>query len=150
MREFPHHYKVVAAAAPDGDVSLLSDGLDAIPSAPPVEFGGPGNRWSPETLLVAAVADCFILSFRAIAGASKLSWISLKCEVNGTLERGEGVTRFTEFVVHATLDVPHDTKEERAQRILEKAEKSCLITNSLSGTTHLDATVLKEKVPRTF
>ena len=143
MRYFPHHYKVAATAGPDGDVSLSGDGLDAIPSAPPAEFGGPGDKWSPETLLVAAVADCFILSFRAIAGASKLSWITLKCEVEGTLERKEGVTKFTEFVVRATLSVPQDTKEERAHRLLEKAEESCLITNSLSGTIHIDAVVLR-------
>ena len=142
MQSFPHHYKVVAAAELDGDVSLMGDGLDSIPSAPPVEFGGPGNRWSPETLLVAAVADCFILSFRAIARTSKFPWITLNCEVEGTLERGEGKTSFTEFVLHATLHVPPDTNEERAHRILQKAEESCLITNSLSGTIHLDAAVL--------
>ena len=143
MRYFPHHYKVAATAGPDGDVSLSGDGLDAIPSAPPAEFGGPGDKWSPETLLVAAVADCFILSFRAIAGASKLSWISLKCEVEGTLDRKEGATKFTEFVVRATLSVPQDMKEERAHRLLEKVKESCLIANSLSGTVHLDAVVLR-------
>ena len=143
MRYFPHHYKVAATAGPDGDVSLSGDGLDAILSAPPAQFGGPGDKWSPETLLVAAVADCFILSFRAIAEASKLSWISLKCEVEGTLDRKEGATKFTEFVVRATLSVPQDTKEERAHRLLEKVEESCLIANSLSGTIHLDAVVLR-------
>ena len=143
MRYFPHHYKVAATAGPDGDVSLSGDGLDAIPSAPPAEFGGPGDKWSPETLLVAAVADCFILSFRAIAEASKLSWISLKCEVEGTLERKEGATKFTEFVIRATLSVPQDMKEERAHRLLEKVKESCLIANSLSGTIHLDAVVLR-------
>ena len=143
MRYFPHHYKVAATAGPDGDVSLSGDGLDAIPSAPPAEFGGPGDKWSPETLLVAAVADCFILNFRAIAGASKLSWISLKCEGEGTLERKEGATKFTEFVVRATLSVPQDMKEERAHRLLEKVKESCLIANSLSGTIHLDAVVLR-------
>ncbi|GJL83375.1 MAG: hypothetical protein DHS20C01_30090 [marine bacterium B5-7] len=144
MQGFPHIYKVMATADPEGDVCLSGDGLDEIPSAPPVEFGGPGNRWSPESLLVAAVADCFILSFRAIARASKLSWNSLKCEAEGTLERGDGATSFTNFVIHATLVVPHDANEERAHRLLEKAEKACLITNSLSGTTHLDASVVKE------
>lgn len=141
MQNLPHHYKIVAAAEPEGDVSLAGDRLEAISSAPPVEFGGPGDRWSPETLLVAAVADCFVLSFRAVARASKLSWLSLQCEVDGTLERIEGTTKFTEFVVHATLNVPQDTNVDRAHRILDKAEESCLITNSLSSSTHLDAVV---------
>ena len=143
MHDFPHYYKVAAAAGPDGDVSLMADGLDEIPSAPPEEFDGPGGKWSPETLLVASVADCFVLTFRAIARASKLSWMSLKCEVEGTLKREEGKAKFTDFKIHATLSVPQDAKEDRAQRLLEKAEEGCLITNSLSGTTHLDIVVHK-------
>ena len=142
MQSFPHHYRVAAAADSDGDVSLSSEGLASIPSAPPTEFGGSGDRWSPETLLVAAVAGCFILSFRAIARASKLPWSSLAAEVEGTLDRQDGATRFTEFVVRAKLRLPEEANKERAHRILEKAEETCLITNSLSGTTHLDAEIL--------
>lgn len=144
MQDYPHHYKVVAAAGPDGDVSLAGNRLERIPSAAPAEFGGPGDKWSPETLLTAAVADCFILTFRAIARASKLSWNSLECDVEGTLERKDGATRFTEFVIHARLSVPEDTREERARRLLEKAEESCLVTNSLTSTTRLDAAILTE------
>lgn len=142
MQDFPHHYTVVAKAGPGGDVLLESDGLATIPSAPPREFGGPGDRWSPETMLVAAVADCFVLSFRAIATASKFSWVSLKCEAEGTLSRIDRTTSFTDFVVRATLEVNQDADEAKAQRILEKAENICLITNSLSGSTHLDAVVV--------
>jgi peroxiredoxin-like protein len=142
MQDLPHHYKVVAAGEAEGDVSLAGNRLDAILSAPPAEFGGPGDKWSPETLLVAAVADCFVLTFRAIARASKVSWISLKCEVEGTLDRLEGRTKFSNFTIRATLSVPQDTKEDRALRLLEKAEQGCLVTNSLSSTTHLDAVVV--------
>jgi peroxiredoxin-like protein len=141
MENFPHHYKASAAAQPEGDVRLEGERLTPLSSAPPVQFGGPGNRWSPETLLVAAVADCFVLSFRAIAQASKLAWLSLSCEVVGTLDRVEKVTKFTEFKVRASLRVPPETKEERVRRILEKAEESCLITNSLSGKVQLEAEI---------
>jgi peroxiredoxin-like protein len=142
MQDFPHCYRVVAVAGTDGDVSIVGDGLDSIFCAPPVEFGGPGNRWSPETLLVAAVGNCFVLSFRAIARASKLSWVSLECEAEGLLDREQGTTKFTRFTVHAKLHVSQDTNEEKAHRILQKAEDSCLVTNSLSATTHLKAVVL--------
>ena len=143
MHDLPHHYKVAATAGFDTDVSLTGDRLEAIASAPPEEFGGPGDKWSPETLLVAAVADCFILTFRAIARASEIPWISLKCDVEGILDRPERTTRFTDFVVHATLEVPADVDEKRAHWALEKAERGCLVTNSLSSNTHLEATVLK-------
>lgn len=145
MQNFPHHYRVSAAANSDGTISLESEGLETIASAAPVEFDGPGDKWSPETLLTAAVADCFILTFRAIARASKLEWTSLKCEVEGTLERREHVSLFTEFTLQATLVVPSGTDKERARQLLEKSEAGCLVTNSLSAETHLDATVTKSE-----
>ena len=61
MQPFPHHYSVVAKADMQGDITLEGERLPPIQSAPPTEFGGPGDRWSPETLFVAAVADCFVL-----------------------------------------------------------------------------------------
>jgi len=137
MQEFPHHYRVNASGLPDGDIDVVGDGLEAIPTAPPSEFGGPGDRWSPESLLVAAVADCFILTFRAIARASKLSWLELHCDVVGTLDRVDRVSRFTHFELRATLQVPAGTDESRAERLLEKAEAGCLITNSLSAEISL-------------
>ena len=141
MQDFPHHYQVAANAADTGNVELSSAGVATIASAPPAEFGGPGDQWSPESLLVAAVADCFVLSFRAIARASKLDWTSLSCDVVGTLDRVERVTQFTGFEVTAELVAPAGTDEAKAQRILQKAEDACLITNSLIADSHLSATV---------
>ncbi|HWO13445.1 MAG TPA: OsmC family protein [Polyangiaceae bacterium] len=141
MQQLPHHYRVSASAPADGDVVLESPRLPTLLSAPPAEFGGPGDHWSPETLLLAALADCFILTFRSVARAAKLPWLSLRCDVEGTLERVERATRFTRFVLSASLDVPEGTSPNDAQRALERAKGACLISSSLVGTTHLDAVV---------
>jgi organic hydroperoxide reductase OsmC/OhrA len=141
VQELPHHYRVEAHGDVEGEVRLASGGLPALASAAPAEFGGPGDRWSPETLLVGAVADCFILTFRAIARASKLSWTSLRCEVEGTLDR---VTQFTGFRVRAALRIPAGGNEEQARRLLAKAEQACLVTNSLKGGAQLEAEVAVE------
>jgi organic hydroperoxide reductase OsmC/OhrA len=142
MHPYPHHYTVHASAEPAGDVPLNATGLPPIASAPPAEFDGPGDRWSPETLLCAAVADCFLLSFRAVARASKLDWNSLEASVEGKLDRVDGRSAFTEFVVHAVLRVPAGTDQDRATRLLEKAEHVCLISNSLVAQRRLDPTVI--------
>lgn len=141
MQDFPHHYIVSAAANSADNVILSSAGVPDLESAPPAEFGGPGDQWSPESLLVAAIADCFILSFRAIAQASRLEWDSLTCEAKGTLDRVERSTQFTAITVTATLDVPAGTDEAKATKLLEKAENLCLITSSLKAESHLEATV---------
>lgn len=141
MQDFPHHYNVQAHASSEGPVRLQGEDLPPLDSAPPREFGGPGGQWSPEALLVAAVADCFILTFRAIASASRLDWEQLDCEASGTLDRVERVTRFTAFTVTARLTVPAGTNPDKARRLLEKSEAGCLITNSLNADVRLDASV---------
>jgi organic hydroperoxide reductase OsmC/OhrA len=141
MHPFPHHYSATTTAAPAGDILLESAGLPAIRTEAPVDFDGPGGRWSPEALLVAAVADCFALTFRGIARVSKFQWVGLTCEVTGTLDRIERVSQFTHFDVHARLQIPEGASEEQARRIATKAEETCLITRSLKGTVHLDVEV---------
>lgn len=137
MQDLPHQYAVSVAGAVDGDVQLSAQRLPALPSAPPAEFGGPGDRWSPETLLVAAVGDCFVLTFRAVARASQLEWTSLGCRVTGTLDRLDRAMQFTSFDIQARLEVPAGTDPGHARRALDKAERSCLVSNSLNAPRHL-------------
>lgn len=142
MHELPHTYSVSAAAQTESIISLSAPGVTTISSAPPVEFGGPGDQWSPESLLVAAVADCFILSFRAIARASKFDWSDLECHVDGMLDRVDGGLRFTEFKVRAMLTIPSEDNRAKAERLMLKAEQSCLVTNSMMAERHLEADVI--------
>jgi organic hydroperoxide reductase OsmC/OhrA len=142
MHPYPHLYTVESSAAASGDVTLSATGLPALASAPPPEFDGPGGRWSPEHLLVAAVADCVILSFRGVARANKFEWHSLECSVEGTLDKVEGKTKFTHMLVRATLRVPAGTDEAKAKQLLERAEHVCLISNSLVAERRIESTIV--------
>lgn len=134
MQPFPHHYRAsVAVESGAGRTAIISSpGLPDLESNAPAEFDGPGDQWSPETLIVAAVADCYVLTFRAIARASKLEWEALDVAVDGTLDKDERIVRFTEIKIHVNLTIPPES-EPRAERILQKAEENCLVTNSLSA-----------------
>ena len=136
-----HQYTASANVKPESLVSLNVDGLTELTSGPPKEFGGSGNDWSPEDLLVAAVADCFVLSFKAISAASKYSWTDLSCSVTGTLDKVERAIQFTELTIKATLKVPADADIERAKKLLEKSEQTCFITNSLKASPTLEVDV---------
>jgi organic hydroperoxide reductase OsmC/OhrA len=142
MHPFPHRYTVTATMHPSGDIPLATEGVRVIESAPPKEFDGPGNQWSPEGLLTAAVADCFLLTFRAIAAASKFPYQSLDARTQGTLERIDGKMRFTRFDTHATLRIPAGGDVERAKALMQKAEASCLIANSLNAERHVEPEVI--------
>ena len=142
MKDFPHRYVVRVSGGPEGNVQLDSPGLPTLESATPAEFDGPGDRWSPETLLVASVADCVLLTFRAMARASHLAWHELALEGMGVLDRdADGKLRFTEVQLRAHLKVPAGTNEERARRILAKAEEACMISRSLLAQVHLESEI---------
>jgi organic hydroperoxide reductase OsmC/OhrA len=144
MQEFPHHYEVNASADAEGSITASSDNLPNLTVAPPVEFDGPGDQWSPEHLLTAAVANCFVLTFRAVASASKLDWSHLDVSAQGELDRVEREMKFTSFTVSARLTVPAGIDPAKATRIMEKSEAACMITNSLSAECHLQAEVIVE------
>ncbi len=140
-KSLPHVYTAVADGADNGAVALSSDRLAPILAAPPPEFGGEGKQWSPEGLLCAAIASCFILSFRAVARAARLEWRELECKVDGRLERQGGALRFTHFVISATITVDSQCEAAKYQRALEQAERGCLIANSLNASRELRITV---------
>jgi len=142
MQDYPHRYEVSAQAPATGEISVSSPGLQTLPSMAPAEFGGPGDLWSPETFLVAAVADCFILTFRAVSRGARFEWNSVICEVAGILDRVDNVTRFTEYHVKITLHIAVGSDPHKAERLIEKSDHVCLVTNSLSGKTILDTHIV--------
>ena len=58
-------------------------------SAPP-EFQGQAGFWTPEHFFLAAVATCFVTTFRVIAEFSKFEVEALEVGVEGTVEKAEG------------------------------------------------------------
>jgi len=98
--------------------------------APP-EFKGDEGAWTPEHLFVGAVNSCFMTTFVAIAENSKLDFVNFRTAANGTLEKVEGQgLMITEIVLRPLLTITDARDMARASRILEKAEKHCLIANS--------------------
>ena len=143
MQAYPHLYSATAQGMTSGAVAVTSAELPPIESAPPPEFDGPRGVWSPETLLVASIADCFVLTFRGVARASGMTWHKVACTVEGTLDRVGGVTQFTRYTTRATLTVAPGADTAKARDLLERAEKVCLVANSLRGERLLETSVVE-------
>jgi organic hydroperoxide reductase OsmC/OhrA len=142
MQAFPHRYFVSSAATATGDLAVSADRVPTLSCAPPVEFDGPGDRWSPETLFVAALAGCYLLTFRAVANVGKLRWLRIACDVQGVVDRVNMVTQFTEITLLVRLELPQGCDIAHARRLLERAEHACLVTNSVKAATRLEAEVV--------
>jgi len=141
MQDLPHQYHVKARGKPGENLDICVENVPKLTVAPPAQFGGPGDEWSPEDLFMASITSCFILSFKAIANASKFTWTSIQCNSTGTLERVDGKTRFTKIITRATLVIPSTESIENAERLLHKAEQSCLVVNSLTSESELQCEV---------
>ena len=138
---FPHFYTARAEARTHEDVVVTSGDAPALLTALSPEFGGPGTRWSPETLTVAAIADCLSLTFKAIAQTLAFSYTRFSCDVQGQLDRQDRVTSFTGFRVNVNLVLPRDSSVEEGRRLIEMARQHCLITNSLKASVHFDTVI---------
>ena len=142
MKPLPHVYEVSLSGGPTGHATLSAAGVPPLRSAPPKEFDGPGDAWSPELLLLAAVETCFLFTFRAVARGSKFDYASLDLSGSGTVDREDGTTRFTEIVLSVRLTLPDGADPERAERLLEKGKNACLVTASLSVPVRLESEIV--------
>jgi organic hydroperoxide reductase OsmC/OhrA len=114
-------------------------------SAPP-EFQGEAGRWTAEHLILASVAACFVNTFSGMAKVSNFDFLSLEVEVEGILDKEEGGWRFTQINLRPRLKIALQKDCDRANRLLEKAEKTCLVVRSLNSRVVLEPEVLIEEL----
>jgi organic hydroperoxide reductase OsmC/OhrA len=139
MENLPHTYSAAIIAGPEGAVDVSATGVPGFAAAPPAQFGGPGDIWSPEDLLMASLSSCFVLSFRAIAKLSKLDWHSLEVTAEGELDKVERVMKFTRVKLIARLKIGTNADADKAGRLLQKAESSCFVSSTLNCAIDLDS-----------
>ena len=144
MKALPHHYGATLRGGPTGYAQLSTAGPPMLLTAPPLEFDGPGDAWSPEHLLLASVQACFLFTLRAIARLSKLEFTALDLDAVGIVDRQNGVTRFTEIVLRPTITVPSGADRARVMHVLEKSEKACLVSASLSTPIRLEPQITED------
>jgi peroxiredoxin-like protein len=115
---------------------------DNINIATPPEFPmGIEGIWSPEHLLTAAVNSCYMTTFLSIAENSKLEFLSFNCSAKGKLEQIEGKYLMTEVILEPVLVIAKEADKEKAERILQKSESACLISNSIKSNVLLKTTI---------
>jgi organic hydroperoxide reductase OsmC/OhrA len=142
MKPLPHLYEVTLKDRPGGYVTVSAGGPPELRMAPPVEFDGPGDAWSPEQLLVASVESCFLFTLRAVAAEAKLDYKSAHITGEGLLQRKDGVIRITEVVLRPALALPAGSDSVAAAQVLERSAKLCFLSASLSAAVRLEPRIL--------
>jgi organic hydroperoxide reductase OsmC/OhrA len=140
--ENEHKYRVVAWWTSGQTGIAKSDSApNALHFTAPVQFGGVEGRWTPEDLLITALAGCFTTTFYAIAGSSKFEYTDLEVEAGGTVGKTGTGYNFNEIVIRAHLTIPSEDKRERAMSLLQKAKELCLVSRALATAQSFETRV---------
>ena len=147
--EAHHEYRVNAFGAGGRNGVVHAEGvLSSISFSAPPEFLGEPGHWTPEHFLVAAVASCFVSTFSGIAEKSRLGFASFNLDAKGVLGNENGIWLFTEIRLRPVVSILKEEDRDRVMRLLEKAEKSCLIARSLQCKVVLfPAVKIEEELP---
>jgi peroxiredoxin-like protein len=103
-------------------------------ATPPQFPKGMEGIWSPEHLFVAAINSCLMTTFLSIAENSKLEFVSFDSKSVGKLEMVDGKYMMSEVTLMPIVTISDEQQKERAERVLQKSEANCLISNSVKST----------------
>lgn len=127
-------------------VSKSSEDCGCIEVATPPEFpNGIEGIWSPEHLFTAAVSSCLMTTFLAIADNSKLEFVSFHCHSHGKLEQIDGKYIMSEVILEPRLVITHEAYREKAEKVLQKSEAACLISNSIKSKVSMKASIITKE-----
>lgn len=122
---------------------LNLDANNCLEVATPPEFAkGIAGIWSPEHLFTSAVSSCLMTTFLAIAENSKLEFINFSCKAKGKLEQVDGKVMMSEILLEPTVTISDEKDRERAERVLQKSEAACLISNSVKSNVIMIPTII--------
>jgi organic hydroperoxide reductase OsmC/OhrA len=98
----------------------------------PVGFGGDSGRWTPEELMLAALASCFTTTFQAISAYSKLPYADLEVAVEGEIEKTSSGFQFKSITIRPRLTIGDENLRSLAERVLQKSETLCLVSRAIA------------------
>jgi organic hydroperoxide reductase OsmC/OhrA len=141
MTPLPHRYRVELRGGAAEYAALTADGRPELRTASPPEYGGPGDAWTPEHLLLASVESCFLFTLRAVAARAAIAIEAVHIVASGTVDRQDGAVRFTDIVLHVELTVGPSMDGALIRQIVDKSERACLVAASLTTPVHVELAI---------
>jgi organic hydroperoxide reductase OsmC/OhrA len=124
------------------DVTISIDGKPDLLASADRPFRGDPGRWNPEDMLIAALAECHLLSYLHACVTAGVVVTSYRDEATGIMrEDGRGGGAFAEVVLHPQVTVADASMVEAALQAHHQAHDWCFIANSVNFPVRHDASV---------
>ncbi|CUS35079.1 OsmC family protein [Candidatus Nitrospira nitrificans] len=120
---------------------IACEGKPDVQVATPPEFKGHEGIWSPEDLFVASANICLMTTFLAVAERAGLAFSTYESAAEGRLELVEGKFQFTTIAIRPIITLKSGDDADKAKELIEKAERNCLISNSMKAHVTLDPVI---------
>lgn len=117
------------------DTLVSVEGKPALPASADRPFRGDPGRWNPEDMLVAALAQCHLLSYLHVATRNGIVVTAYQDDAVGTMRQiGDG-GRFESVILRPRVTIASGDPE-LAQRLHQEASELCFIASSVSFPVH--------------
>jgi len=107
-------------------------GKPSIRGSAAAAFRGDPALANPEDLLVASLSACHFLSYAALCARGGVQVLAYEDDASGTLDRVDGVERFTEVTLRPKVTIAPGSDPEKARALHERAHATCFIANSVN------------------
>lgn len=124
------------------DHDLIAAGKPVIQASADPSFRGRPERWNPEELLVASLADCHMLTYLALCSLERIVVTAYEDTATGTMAQTGNGGRFTEVTLVPVVTIADADKADRALELHHKASEDCFIANSVNFPVHHRPTIL--------
>ncbi len=137
------------------DHDVLLDGRPPLAGSSDPSFRGDPTRYSPEELLVAALAQCHLLWFLHLAAADGVVVVGYTDRATGLMRvEAAGHGQFTEVVLHPCVTIAHPERsdgrpigEDDLAALHARAREHCFIARSVNFTVRHDPAPLRVAQP---
>lgn len=105
-------------------------------------FHGDAERWNPEEMLVAALAQCHMLSYLHMAVRAGVVVTSYEDRAQGTMVQEGLGGHFTGVLLRPVVTVAHASMVEAARAAHAEAYEHCFIASSVNFEVSHEPTIL--------
>lgn len=141
-------FPVSVRALGGGRTLTMPPGKQPLEVAVPPEFGGPDSGvWSPEDLLVGAVAACYAVTLEGAGERFGLPVQTIEVDGVGHVQKGPKGSVFTLIELHVTVEAD-EASLPAVEEAVRQAEERCLVRRALQIPVQLKLEVRRPGTKR--